>query len=104
MVHMRRRSGRIKRRNPEIRGPCSGLLKRENGTKDQEHAVRDSKSLEPALTESDTTIPTPVSQTFLVIHKNLQQILDVSSEAVRRWLTAGKLSQPDVKLSLRTSG
>lgn len=49
-------------------------------------------------------IPTPVKETSLVLRKDLQAILGVSSETIRRWLKTGKLPEPDIKLSHRTSG
>lgn len=35
---------------------------------------------------------------------DLHAVLNVSSEAVRRWLNSGKLPPPDIDLSRRTRG
>lgn len=40
----------------------------------------------------------------MIWRPDLQQIVGVSSETVRRWLKTGKLPAPDVALSRRTMG
>ncbi len=40
----------------------------------------------------------------VIWRKDLEQILNVGSETIRRWMVAGKLPKPDIDLSRRTRG
>lgn len=51
-----------------------------------------------------TLTQTPTEPDRVIWRPDLQQIVGVSSETVRRWLKTGKLPAPDVALSRRTMG
>lgn len=54
------------------------------------------------MTDTIATTPAAASEDRLVWRAELCEKLDVGSEAVRRWIKAGKLPKPDVAISLRT--
>jgi len=52
---------------------------------------------------SETADPTAVEPgECLVWRRDLQALMKVSSETMRRWLRAGKLPEPDLNLSSHT--
>ena len=55
--------------------------------------------------EQDHHQPTEAPPIDRVVWRaDLQEAMNVTSETVRRWLRAGKLPEPDVQLSRKTSG
>ncbi len=53
------------------------------------------------------TIEAPETQTApdrVIWRRELQSTMQVTSETMRRWMNTGRLPQPDVQISRRTSG
>lgn len=47
---------------------------------------------------------TPTTEDRVIWRPDLQELMHVSSETVRRWMHANKLPPPDVAISRRTVG
>ncbi len=56
------------------------------------------------MTASNLDAAASQSAERVIWRRDLEQLLNVGSETVRRWMAAGKLPRPDVDISRRTRG